>query len=112
MISSIIQYVITSILGIIIGALAAVLRSKIKKIETEKSKNEALYDGVKALLHDRIYSIGERATVENCITNDDFENLTELYLPYEKLGGNGTGHELYNKCKTLKRVRGIREIVK
>ena len=60
-------------------------------------KTEALL----ALLHNEIYTISETAIKNKTITTEEFDNLTCLYEPYEKLGGNGTGRILYEKTKNL-----------
>ncbi len=57
-----------------------------------------------ALLHDRIYEKCESAIVKGSITMSDFEALSYLYEPYEKLGGNGTGKALYDHVSKLKKT--------
>lgn len=69
-----------------------------------KKKRTPLEAGVLALLHDRIYDISQDAILRNEITFAASENLDELYAPYRKLGGNGTGKNLYNQVQKLTRV--------
>ena len=69
-----------------------------------KKKRTPLEAGVLALLHDRIYAISQDAILRNEITFAAAENLDELYGPYQAMGGNGTGKNLYNQVQKLTRV--------
>lgn len=80
---------------IIITILTSVLASSglwtliLKKME----KKDALREMVLGLAHDRIMHIGLSyiARDPQYITKEEYENLHDyLYLPYEKLGGNGS----------------------
>ena len=61
--------------------------------ETQKT----IIDGQRALLHDSIYHrckaylSGEEASV------DDLENLSKMYKPYRKMGGNGLCERLFEE---------------
>lgn len=61
----------------------------------------ALWNGVLALLHDRIYSECYRFLELGYITHDGLRNLGYLYKAYHVMGGNGTGTDLYNRAKAL-----------
>lgn len=67
-------------------------RSKRKTVEKE---------ALLALLHDKLYTLAEDYLCRGHITVKELDNLTHLYSAYRKLGGNGTGEELYNRCKLL-----------
>lgn len=69
-----------------------------------KKKRTPLESGVLALLHDRIYDISQDAILKGEITFAASENLDELYDPYQAMGGNGTGKNLYNQVQKLTRV--------
>lgn len=101
---------INTVLGVVIGALVTKIkalqaRKKEQEEKTEES-GEATNAALMALLHDRIYELAERCIVRGSISFDEFDNLTYLFTPYEKLGGNGTGKDLYAKCKNLPRRKG------
>ena len=50
---------------------------------------------IKGLGHDRIIYLCEKYIAQGWISSDDFENLHDyLYVPYKKLGGNGTAEKL------------------
>ena len=88
---------------IMITIVASVLASSglwqfiLYKSQRKSTQTQAIL----ALLQNEIYSQAEKAIKAGSITTDDFDNLTCLYEPYEKMGGNGTGATLYNKCKDL-----------
>ena len=59
------------------------------------------------LAHDRILSLGMQYLERgDWVTRDEYENLHDyLYIPYEKMGGNGSAHrvmlEVDNKLKIV-----------
>lgn len=80
-------------------------REERKKKSEEESREQALLkEGVLALLHDRIYQACQYHIQMGYITVQDLNNLEYLYKGYRGLGGNGTGEELYNRCKALQLV--------
>lgn len=60
-----------------------------------------LTQAVLAINHDRLYQACTFFILTNQITIDELKNLEYLYDGYHNLGGNGTGTELYEKCKDL-----------
>jgi hypothetical protein len=57
---------------------------------------------MRGLGHDRICCLGEYYVKRGCITRDEYENLVDyLYIPYKKLGGNGTAEKIINEVKQL-----------
>lgn len=81
-------------------------RDERKKKAEEESKEQALLkEGVLALLHDRIYQACQYHIQNGHITVQDLNNLEYLYKGYSGLGGNGTGEELYKRCKSLRIVQ-------
>ena len=57
---------------------------------------------MRGLGHDRICYLGEYYIKRGCITRDEYENLVDyLYIPYKRLGGNGTAEKVINEVKQL-----------
>jgi hypothetical protein len=57
---------------------------------------------LKGLGHDRICCLGESYIKRGYITKDEYENLHDyLYLPYKKLGGNGTAEKIVKDVSNL-----------
>lgn len=54
-----------------------------------------------AMSHDKLYKYAEFCILTGQITVSEMENLENIYKGYHALGGNGTGTELFEKCKEL-----------
>ena len=52
--------------------------------------------------HDRIVYLGTQYIKRGYITRDEYENLHDyLYVPYTKLGGNGTAKKVMEEVEEL-----------
>ena len=52
--------------------------------------------------NDRIMALGEIYIHRGSITTDEYENLYNyLYIPYKKLGGNGSAERIMAEVKKL-----------
>ena len=67
----------------------------------KNKKESAEKKALKVLLHDRLYQSCTSYISKGCIDVDGFDNIAALYGAYHELGGNGTGTELYNRCRAL-----------
>lgn len=96
---------IKAAIGAVVTAVAAGLTAAVKHLYTKQKaqceRQEAVEDGVKALLHDRIYQGYADCERKGYATVEDIENLDYLYRPYHALGGNGTGTELFERVKKM-----------
>ena len=72
-----------------------------RKIKAQKVEQDAIEDGVKAILHDRIYQAHHHYIEQGYCSLDDKKNIEYLYRPYERLGGNGTGKQAYKEIMGL-----------
>lgn len=115
MIDFIKQYWLQVIFGGIISALSLAVKhlfnerkkereANKKKLEAESMEQELIKAGVLAILHDRIYQVCQFHIQNGHISIQDLDNLEYLYKGYSGLGGNGTGEELYKRCKSLRIV--------
>ena len=69
-----------------------------KLTERKDVKNEMLV----GLAHDRILYLGMIYVERGYITQDEYENLHDyLYVPYEKMGGNGSAKRVMNEVDKL-----------
>ena len=73
-------------------------------VMSRRSNKDEKTKALLALLHNEIYNSAEKAILRGNITTEELDNLTCLFQPYEKLGGNGTGLILYTKAKNLPQV--------
>lgn len=70
----------------------------LEKKSTEKSLERQALLG---LLHDRVYTLGNKFIADKKISTADYDNFIYLYEPYDKLHGNGTGKKIKNAVDTL-----------
>lgn len=71
-------------------------------VQRKDTKDSAEAQMLKGLGHDRICYLGESYIKRGYITKDEYENLNEyLYLPYKKLGGNGTAAKIIKEVERL-----------
>lgn len=96
-----IQYILPTLAGTAIGAGGWALRKIVKRQKEQEDEQKAIKDGMLALLHDRIFSIYASCHDRGCASIEEIRNVEYLYHPYHKLGGNGTGTELYERIKDM-----------
>lgn len=105
MIDFIVKYWLEVIFGAILSGLSLMARHTWKKVKGQQEKAEteqtAMREAVLALLHDRLYSLARYYLDRRWVTIQDLDNLEYLYTAYHALGGNGTGTELFERCKAL-----------
>lgn len=69
-----------------------------KRLEKKDVKTQVLV----GLAHDRILYLGMAYVERGYITQDEYENLHDyLYIPYEKMGGNGSAKRIMNEVERL-----------
>lgn len=86
--------IINALCGAIIAYLIAVIRQKNKE-------NNALKEGVQALLRDRIIEIYYHYTEKGWMPLDVRNSLEALYNSYEALGENGVINDLMEQLREL-----------
>jgi len=100
----ILKYWMQWLFGIITAGLSTVVGYLYKKVKKEVDEQKLIKEGVLALLHDRLYQACMSYIAQDEITVSGLKNLEYLYRSYHDLGGNGTGTELFESCKRLKKV--------
>ncbi len=93
--------VISSIVAAVMGVLTAAVKHLYSKQKAQAARQDAVEEGVKALLHDRIYQGYADCLKKGYASVEDIENLEYLYQPYHALGGNSTGTELFERVKKM-----------
>lgn len=69
-----------------------------KRLEKKDVKAQMLL----GLAHDRILALGMSYIERGFITQDEYENLHDyLFVPYEKMGGNGSAKKVMNEVEKL-----------
>lgn len=85
----------------VLGIVVKTQQSIISKRKKDKEEQDAIREGIKALLWDRLYCIYDECLKKGYISIDALRNVENLYQQYHSLGGNGTGTEMYEKLKDL-----------
>ena len=101
MIEFIQRYWIEVIFGMIVAALSASYRMLSSKLKNKIKEQDAVKEGVLAILHDRLYQACRYFIGVGYCEIEDMKNIEYLYDAYHSLGGNGTGTELYSRVKSL-----------
>ena len=73
-----------------------------KKLERNNSERELLV----GIGHVELVFFGMQYIERGWITRDEYETLQELYKPYVKLGGNGSGKKIMNEVEQLPMKEG------
>ena len=89
-----VQYVINAVLGLIIAACVAQLKSAVREFRFIRRS-------VTAMLHNQLYRTCKLYLRRGWVTKDDLEDLEELYQCYRGFGMNGVGEELYKRCRKM-----------
>lgn len=72
-------------------------------VQRKSDKNDAEREMLVGLAHDRIVYLGNVYVERGYITLDEYENLHDyLYVPYDKLGGNGSAKRVMGEVERLK----------
>ena len=94
--SQIIITIFTSVLAS--SGLWAFLGSRLdRKIERRSAEQEMLL----GIGHIELVFFGMQYIDRGYITRDEYDTLQELYKPYKKLGGNGSGTKIMQEIEKL-----------
>lgn len=82
---------------------------ELKNFMIEHAKNDEERDkyikcvgsGVMMLIHSDLLEQGKKYVERGAITHKEKADLKALFLPYQGLGGNGDGQEIYEQCMKL-----------
>jgi hypothetical protein len=90
----ILSYLIPTILGGLLGFLST-------KIKKDKKKEKAIEEGVQALLRNELIRRYREYETKGELSILDKENIEEMFIQYENLGGNGTVKQLMTELLQL-----------
>lgn len=71
------------------------------RLQKRFKEHDDLKEGLVAILHDRIFQSGMYFLDKGEISVRELDNIEEMYNAYHKLGGNGTGTEVFERVKEL-----------
>ena len=95
------QYWLETLFGIVITGLTFCYKRLLKRFKDQ----EAIKEGIIAILHDRLFQSGMNFIEKGEITVSALENFDGIYNAYHSLGGNGTGTEIYERVKELPLIK-------
>lgn len=72
-----------------------------KFFKSSKQRLDAISEGIKITLADRIYQAYKFHSAKGVISLDDSKHLETLYQQYKALGGNGTIEKMYKEIQEL-----------
>ena len=98
-------YQILSLCGIP-SLIGAIFVSAVNYVKLKNSSYKLIKDGVIALLHNKIYTLGKQYIAQEHISVEALDDFEHLYKAYHALGGNGTGTEIYKRIKELPMKQG------
>lgn len=93
-------YQILSLCGIP-SLIGAIFVSAVNYVKLKNSSYKLIKDGVIAILHNKIYTLGKQYIAQEYISVEALDDFEHLYKAYHALGGNGTETEIYKRVKEL-----------
>lgn len=99
----------TTIVGMVIGALATWVKSLVdkrkKKQDVENGLMDALTDGMAILLRKEIKNYYDEYDCQESIPIAEWEDIEQTHKVYKQLHGNHSGDRMYEEMKS-KRLKG------
>lgn len=96
---NILQMILSYLIPTILGGILGFISTKLKK---NKKKDLAIEQGVQALLRNEIIRRYREFESKGEISILDKENLEEMFIQYQNLGGNGTVKKMMEDLLELK----------
>lgn len=110
MIEHIIKYWVNWAMGLIALGMLTLWRKVRKDKQDQDATQQAIQDGVKALLRDRIIQMYGICKSKGCCSIQEREALESLYTAYHVgLHGNGTVTDVYNAMRAMPTERERKE---
>ena len=101
MLEFIAKYWLEFAFGIIVTGLTAGVTRINKKLKEEKTRNQAIENGVRDILRMQILDTYERCKVAGTITVSRKDAIDSAYNSYHALGGNGTITQVHNELMEM-----------
>lgn len=90
------------VFALVVTILAWCLRNLSKRLKAEQDKNEAISEGIQALLRENIVNNYNKYSDRGYMPIYAKESLKRAYTAYKALGGNDVASELYKKMLQMK----------
>jgi len=100
----IINYWIEWSFGFFILVVSSALKLIWNKQKAQTARQIAIEDGLRGLLHDRLYQLYTECIEKGYISIEQLDNLEYIFGPYAALKGNGTGKHMYDFLHTMPNI--------
>ncbi len=95
------EFMVSYWLEVLFGFAITGLSFCYKRLQVRFKEQEQIKEGLVAILHDRLFQSGMYFLGKGEISVHELDNIEGMYNAYHKLGGNGTGTEIYERVKEL-----------
>lgn len=95
------EFIITYWVEFLFGAAITGLSFCYNRLKNRFREQDAIKEGLVAILHDRLFQSGMYFLNKGEITVRELDNIEGIYKAYHNLGGNGTGTEIYERVMEL-----------
>lgn len=95
------EFILSYWLEALFGLALTGLGLAYKRLKRRFKEQDDIKAGVVAMLHDRLYQSCMYFIELGEIPLSALKNIEHMYKAYHKLGGNGTGTELYERVNEL-----------
>lgn len=89
--------VLQGLMTIIVGYVGLKIKKRENDKEKERKESEAIKNGIRAVLRDRILQAYNHFSAKGKIQIEELENISNMYIAYHNLGGNGVITSIYNR---------------
>ena len=89
--------ILQGLMTIIVGYVGIKIKKHEDDKEKERKESEAIKNGIRAVLRDRIVQAYNHFSSKGKIKIEELENISNMYIAYHNLGGNGVVTSIYNK---------------
>ena len=97
----VIQYWVELLFGGAVTLLGVAYKMLSRKLKEKVAEDEAVRDGVQALLRDRIIQACDHYSDKEAVTIHGLENIENMYAAYHALGGNGAVTKMVGEVREL-----------
>lgn len=99
------EFIITYWLEALFGAMLATMGVWIKKLQNKLKQQDAVTEGLKAILHDMLFQLCEKYLALGYIPVEESEEVLTrekvIYDAYSGLHGNSTGSDVHKNFRNL-----------
>ena len=98
--------ILQGIMTLIIGYIGAKIKKRESERKKEQQEQEAIREGLRAVLRDRIVQAHNNFSRKGSIEMEELENISNMYIAYHNLGGNGVVTNVYNRILEIPIAKG------